>query len=60
MYQDYGADLRDIVTAVTCPDCGEKFTVRLSVDFLSRHQSQEIEVICSSCATKQISRGRAI
>jgi hypothetical protein len=54
MYQDYGTDLKGIMTSVQCPICFQKFTVRLGVDFLSRRQGQEIKVICISCAQSKI------
>jgi hypothetical protein len=54
MYRDYGVDLRDIVTLVQCPDCLRKFTVRLGVNFLSRHVGEPIAVICVSCAQSRM------
>jgi hypothetical protein len=43
-------EFRNILAGVTCPICGRKYAVRLSVDFLSRHQGQAIQCICCSCA----------
>ena len=40
MYQDYGVDLKDIMTAVQCPDCLRKFAVRLSTNYLVRHKGE--------------------
>jgi len=51
-------EFRNISTAVSCPVCQRKFTTRLSVDYLSRQISQEISVICCSCAVKQINEGK--
>ena len=46
------------VTGVTCPDCGKKYTVRLSIDYLVRHEGEELKVICCQCAQKQINKER--
>ena len=42
-------DFRSITSGVACPTCGRKFTVKLGVDYLSKHQGEEIQVICLSC-----------
>jgi RNase P subunit RPR2 len=54
MYQDYGVDLKDIMTAVQCPDCLRKFAVRLSTNYLVRHKGEEFKVICRECGQKRI------
>ena len=53
-------DYRSLSTGVTCPICGKKYSVKLGVDFLSRHQGQAIQCICCSCAQEKINEGRAI
>ena len=54
MYGDFEIEFRNIATAVTCPDCGKKYTVRLSIDYLVRHEGEELKVICLSCAQSRI------
>jgi hypothetical protein len=54
MYQDYGVDLKDITAAVQCPDCLKKFAVRLSIDYIVKHQGEPLSVICLSCAKSRI------
>jgi len=58
MENNYEIEFKNIVTLVSCPVCLRKFTTRLNIDFLTKHQSQEIPVICCSCAVKQIKEGR--
>ena len=58
MYQDLDVGLKDIVTPVQCPDCLRKFTTRLSIDYIVRHQNEELKVICCQCAQKQINKER--
>ena len=47
-------DYRSFSTAVTCPTCGRKYAVKLSVDFLAQHQNEQIQCICLSCAKAKI------
>jgi len=47
-------ELRNISTGVQCPDCGKKFITRLSVDYLSQHQNEQIQCICVSCYKTRI------
>jgi predicted RNA-binding Zn-ribbon protein involved in translation (DUF1610 family) len=49
-------ELRNISTGVQCPDCGKKFITRLSVDYLSQHQNEQIQCICVSCYKTRIVR----
>ena len=51
-------EFRSISTAVSCPDCGRKYAVKLSVDYLSRHLGQAIQCVCLECGQKQINEGR--
>ena len=47
-------EFRNIMVGTICPFCQRKYAVRLGVDFLSRHQGQEIQVVCVSCAQSRI------
>jgi hypothetical protein len=49
-------DYRSILTGVVCPDCGKKYAVKLSVDFLAQHQNEQIQCICVSCYKTRIVR----
>ena len=44
-----GIDFRSITSGVNCPTCGRKYAVKLGVDYLSKHQGEEIQVICLPC-----------
>jgi DNA-directed RNA polymerase subunit RPC12/RpoP len=55
-YQDNGTGLRDIMTVVQCPDCLHKFAVRLGIDYLVRHQGEQLRVVCMECGQKRILR----
>ena len=55
-YQDNGTGLRDITTTVLCPDCLHKFAVRLGIDYLVRHQSEQLKVVGMECGQKRIVR----
>ena len=54
MYQDLDVGLKDIVTPVQCPDCLKKFAVRLSIDYIVKHQGEPLSIICLSCAKSRI------
>jgi len=53
-YQDNDTGLREISTAVQCPNCLRKFTVRLGIDYLVRHQGEQLRVVCMECTQKRI------
>ena len=56
MYGDFEIEFRNIATAVTCPDCGKHYALRLHWTFIEAHRGQDISVVCSSCSQKRISK----
>lgn len=54
MYGNAEIEFRNIATAVNCPACGKKYTVKLGVDFLSKHIGETIAVICLDCSKSRI------
>ena len=55
-HEDNGTGLRDITTVVQCPDCFCKFSVKLGIDFLVKHQGEQLKVVCMECSQKRIDR----
>jgi len=55
-HEDNGTGLRDITSVVSCPDCLKKFSVRLGIDYLVKHQGAQLKVICKECGLKRIDR----
>ena len=58
MYQDLDVGLRNIMTGVQCPDCLKNFSVRLGIDFLVKHQGEQLKVVCLECGQKRIAERR--
>ena len=50
MESNYEIEFRSISTGVICPICQKKYAVKLSVDYLSQHQGQEIACVFAAVA----------